>query len=144
MAQKTDALSNFHVLRFIRDARNTKHSARIVLTALALRIDPTKHYSCFPSVDQLAADTQLEPKTVRKAIASLVAAKLVKQVDRPYTSSLFFINVQLLAELASATLAAEKEAKELQKSPFGEVTLPEDAMTETTDDGDDWDQEGAR
>jgi len=124
-------MSNFEVLRLVRDARNTKHAERHVLNALVLRANPEKAFSCFPSIDQLADDTQLDGKTVQRTLKVLSDSNLIRRIERPFSSNVFFLNVPLLAEQAAKVLAAEKKKKtEMAQSPFGEVTVPAGATSE--------------
>jgi hypothetical protein len=109
-------LSNFEVLRLVRDARNTKHSERHVLNALVLRANPDKAFSCFPSIDQLADDTQLDAKTVQRSVRILGAKKIITRVERLFTSNIFFINVPLLAEQAAVVIAEEKKRRRRWRS----------------------------
>jgi hypothetical protein len=123
MTEKTsNNLSNFQVLRMIRDSRTTKHSERLLLNALALRANPAKGYRSWPSYALLSLDTMLDQKRVRRAAQALEAKNLIKRMERPNSTNLFFVNVALLAAQAEEALAQDKKKKQEDagiESPFG-------------------------
>jgi len=125
--EKPKFLSNFEVLRLVRDSRSTKHSQRLVLQAMALRANPKKGYSCFPSYETLALDTLLDEKTVRRAAADLEKADLISRRDQAYSSNLFYLNVRLLQEQANMVRdAAVKKEESTIESPFDEPLISDD------------------
>ncbi len=143
--EKTDSTARISVPRLVRDARSTKHSERIVLIALALRVNAEKGFSCFPSYALLAKDTLLDQKTVQRAVASLEAKDLVKRRERAYSSNIFFLNVGLLQEQAAAVKAADELEKKLaendSESPFAAPTITEgdnEGVDSEDDDEDDF------
>ena len=91
--------------------------------ALALRCNPKKRYSCWPSYRQLALDTGLHEVTLKAAAADLEEANLVKRVTRRNRSNIFFLNIAKLEEQADAVRKAEAEARVKraaeEENPFG-------------------------
>jgi hypothetical protein len=104
--------SVFLLMLLIRDARSTKGAQRELLYALALRCSPDKEYSCWPSYEKLAQDTCLSKPCLKRAAASLEAAKLIKRVVRQNHSNLFYLNVALIQEQAEHQRDADKAARE--------------------------------
>ncbi len=116
-------ISNFELLRLIREARSTEKSTRIVLNALALRANPKNRHSCWPSRPQIVIDTQLDLKTVRRALKRLEAGKLIAITKRLNQSDLYFINVALLQRQAAGNKIAKDEIPEC---PFDEPTIEQE------------------
>jgi hypothetical protein len=121
-----DQITIFGLLRCIRDARSTKNASRIVLTALALRCNPSKKFVCWPSYSMLADDTMLDVVTVKRVIRKLVQSELISKTRRPNRSSLYFINVPLLLKQAAEKQSESQQVDVPVDSPFGDVTLPAD------------------
>src|SRR5580698_5020947 len=120
----SDTMSNFELLRLIRDARSTRNADRELLFALGLRADPKKKFSCFPSYRQLALDTQLDEVTLKRAARRLEQAELIKRSIRANRSNLFFLNVPKLQEQkAKAEKEGAKAAAFDEVSPFGEPSI---------------------
>lgn len=65
--------------------RGLKPGAKMVLWALADRHNPD--YGCFPSQERLAADCEVDPRTVRTHLKTLERAQLIHRVKRPKTLS---------------------------------------------------------
>ena len=121
---KQNLISNFELLRLIRDARSTQKTTRIVLNALALRANPNARHSCFPSRPLIATDTQLDLKTVRRALSQLEADKLIAIRTRFNDSDVFFVNVELLQRQAAHNKVTRKD--ELPECPFDEPTIEQE------------------
>ena len=125
MSTKSPSMPLIRILWAIRDARSTKDSERELLYALALRCNPKNNYSCWPSYNQLAEDTQLDPATLQRAAKRLESKKLIKRVQRRNHSNRFYVNARLLQEQAAAMKAQDKddvpfEAPEFQEIPQGD------------------------
>lgn len=124
----------FRVLRFVRDARSTKHAERDLLNALALRCNPKKKYIAWPSYALLAKDTLLDEITLKRAAKRLEDAGLIKRVQRQNRSNLFFLNVALLQQQAAAVKEAElMDKEEVEAAPFADPMIPEAAQDEEED-----------
>lgn len=76
-------------------AQSASPSARIVLIALADYADAEG--VCFPSVDALSEKSGVSPRTVKRAIAALSEAGLVRREDRRARGGRFIANVYRLA-----------------------------------------------
>jgi Helix-turn-helix domain len=115
---ETKTMSNFEVLRFIRDARSTKGADRAVLNALALRANPNARYSCYPSLQTIADDTMLSVRQVQRALPKLRQANLITYKKRDYKSNYYWINV---AELSSQAGKNQREVEATPECPFDAV-----------------------
>lgn len=133
-------------MRAIRDAQSTRGAERELLYALALRCDPAKGYSCFPSYQTLANDTQMNVATLKRAAKSLEAMRMISRQERRNRSNIFYLNPAIFLEEASAK-RAEKQPQANWNSPFD---LPQSVPTELgegqelVDDHNEWDLGGAR
>jgi DNA-binding MarR family transcriptional regulator len=128
MSKKMASMPLIRILWLIRDARSTKNSERELLYALALRCNPNKNYSCWPSYRLLAEDTQLDPATLQRAAKLLEGRQLIKRAQRRNRSNYFYLNIRLLQEQAAAVEEREKE-----KAPFESPDL-EDRLEEDTNE----------
>jgi len=120
------------LLRLIELTTSTKSSERTLLVCLALHADMNKRYVCWPSYDTLAKWTQLHPTTLRLAAAGLEDKELIRRVERPYTTNLFFINVErILAEVAEIRkVEGDKLAEEIDQIADGSAGSPQAAPTD--------------
>ncbi len=121
--EKEKIIWNHDILKLIRDARSTKHSDRIVLSALAIRVNPRKRHSCWPGQPLLVIDTQLDLKTVRAALDRLEANGLIARKKRFDDTDVYWINVALLQRQAAANKAMKDE---LPECPFDEPTMEQE------------------
>lgn len=105
-----------------RDAQSTKGAEREVLYALILRCSSQKKYSCFPSYQQLAEDTGLNIKTVKRAAKKLEDAGIIKRLVRRNRSNIFQVQVGVLQKQAFERLAAKKAEKEALVKELDDLT----------------------
>jgi DNA-binding IclR family transcriptional regulator len=125
MESKTVSLGQ--VFRAIRDAKSTRHSSRQVLEALALRCNfPRGRFSCWPSIQTIADDVGLDPKTVRRALKTLTTSGLISRKPRHGASHVFSINYSLLCQQAAAAAAATKANEETRETSVDDDSRPED------------------
>jgi DNA-binding MarR family transcriptional regulator len=143
MSEKKE-LSNFEVMRTIRDSHAVRNAPRQLLDALGLRCRPREGFKAWPSYRQLGLDTGLDPMTLKRAAKKLEEAKLIKRVVRPNRSTLFFLNISLLQELAEESRKADDERKRAEEaktsaafeteSPFPEPDIDENSCSDDDDD----------
>jgi DNA-binding MarR family transcriptional regulator len=143
MSEKKE-LSNFEVMRIIRDSRAVRNAPRQLLDALGLRCRPREGFKAWPSYRQLGIDTGLDPMTLKRAAKKLEEAQLIKRVVRPNRSTLFFLNISLLQKLAEESRKADDERKRAEEakklaainieSPFPEPVIDNNCPSD--DDGD--------
>ena len=62
-------------------------SQKFVLVVLADRAN--EGHECWPSVDRLSLDTELDPRTVQRALVALEEGGLIKTQSRPGRSNVF-------------------------------------------------------
>ena len=117
-----DKISQLNIIWWIRDADTMSGSAKLVLVMLASRVNEKDGWSAFPSVSQIAEDCKASDKTVQRALRKLEKADLIRTVERPYTSSVYYLNVRKIYDQASAAKAAKAEAKKLPASPYEQLT----------------------
>jgi DNA-binding MarR family transcriptional regulator len=117
------------VFRAIRDAKSARHSSRQVLEALALRCNfPKGRFSCWPSIQTIAEDAGIDPKTVRRALKTLTAAGLISRKTRHGASHVFSINYSLLVQQAAAAAAATKANEETRETSAEDDARPDAAV----------------
>ncbi|MCU1294142.1 MAG: Helix-turn-helix domain [Bryobacterales bacterium] len=107
---KTTSL--FNLMLLARDARSTKGAERGLLYALLMRCRPDQNYSCFPSYRRLGIDTGYDPATLKRAAKALQDKGLIFRRTRLNRSTIFFINMAVLADQAAANRAADKAERE--------------------------------
>jgi DNA-binding MarR family transcriptional regulator len=106
------------VLRWARDLQGPtapKGAARPLLQAIILRANQQKRYSCFPSYETLAADCNMDAKTLKRAAKVLEDAGLIRRHVRRNRSNLFVVNVDLIQQehvKHKAKRDAERQARE--------------------------------
>jgi hypothetical protein len=93
-------LTNWELLKVVRDANVVRGAQRHVLFALCLRANTTKNYTCFPSYAQLIEDSAVGLSQLKIAVRGLETAGWIRRQPRGRTSNLFFINVPKLQKAA--------------------------------------------
>jgi DNA-binding transcriptional regulator YhcF (GntR family) len=124
------------VLWLIRDSRSTRNAERNLLYALALRVNPSKGYHCWPSYEQLALDTCCNEATLKKAAASLEKKGLIKRKLRHNRANKFTINIEKLKEQAKLHLASDLAKKQALDGEDSEEYESTDSAAHD-DDGED-------
>lgn len=115
MKDKFAHLSFLEMIVNLRDSHLAGGTDLAVLYTLNSRVRPADRYSCYPSLDSIAADTGLNVKTVKRSIDRLQEANLLQKVQRYDNSNVYYLNVALLQEEAEKNrtkAAAEKEQDE--------------------------------
>jgi len=116
--RKTELPSTMQVLRWARDLQGPtapKGAARLLLQAIILRANQNSKYSCFPSYQTLAADCNMDAKTLKRAAKVLEDAGLIRRHVRRNRSNLFVVNVGLIQQehiKREVERKAEREARE--------------------------------
>jgi DNA-binding MarR family transcriptional regulator len=104
--------TGFALLWTIRDARLVRNAENQLVMALAMRCNPTKGYTCFPSYSLLAKDTGCNINTLKKAAAELERKGLIRRRTRKSKANVFAICVDQFLEPAAIQRAADRAEKE--------------------------------
>jgi DNA-binding MarR family transcriptional regulator len=95
-------LSRFDLFELVRDATDVTGAQLSLLYVIAWRANPIQKYSCYLSTERLVKETHYSPQNLRMAAKKLEEAQLIKREKRTKRSTIFFLNVPLLAERAQA------------------------------------------
>ena len=140
MSEKS--LSQFALLLLVRDSHIVRNAERQLLDALIMRSNPKKRYICWPSYHQLSEDTNLSPKTLRRAAVELVKRDFVMRKVRANRSNVWFINAALIQKHGEQARNKDVTAETHDDCPFTAPELnqneykPQDQATD--DDSDDF------
>lgn len=100
----------------IRDAQCAEGAQRIVLDALALRANPAKGWTCWPSYRLLANDTLLNEETVRRAAKALEEKNLIRRKLRMNTTNIFTVRFKTIVRLAEEKARIKREQEEEEEA----------------------------
>lgn len=131
-------MTNWELIKVIRDANVVRGAQRHVLFAVAIRANTKKNFTCFPSYAQLAWDSSLGDTQLRIAVRGLEKAGWIRRQPRTRTTNLFFVNVPALLKRANENQDKAKPTKEdVVDDPFGAGDLsantPADPYLDNTD-----------
>lgn len=115
----------------VRDSRTTKGAQRSLLMALALRANPKKGYSCWPSYRRLADDTQYDEVTLRRAAKTLEDLGLIRRKQRSMRSNLFILNTERMAQHKHEADAARRRELLTLLGEDAEIETQADSIAET-------------
>jgi hypothetical protein len=121
MAEK---ITDWTLLKYIRDGKVGKASARHVMIALCMRANALKNFTCYPSYAQIMEDSVVCRSTVKSAVRDLEQAGWIKRKTRGRKSNLFYINVHQLKVASEEQLTKRGEGyPEASDDHFGVNTL---------------------
>jgi Helix-turn-helix domain len=118
----------------IRDARLVRNAENQLVMALAMRCNPAKGYTCFPSYSLLAKDTGCNINTLKKAAAELERKGLIHRRTRKSKANVLTICVDRFLEPAAIQRAADRAEREEFEDESDPKTL--ENATPQVDPGD--------
>jgi hypothetical protein len=128
-------LSRFELYELVRDGTTVTGAQLALLYAIAWRAKSSESYSCYPSRERLVFETHYTEQMLRIAAKELEAAGYIKRQKRLHRSTIFYLNVALLQEMATRRrkLAAEQASPASQWDPFGLKANAQQADEDDTD-----------
>lgn len=111
-------LSRFDLYELVRDGTTATGAQLALLNTIAWRANPKENYSCFLGTELLVRETHYTELNVRIAAKKLEEVGLIKRVKRSRRSTLFFLNVPKLVDLAKLAKDAETVESAGALDPF--------------------------
>ena len=116
-------LSRFDLYELVRDGTTVTGAQLVLLNTIAWRANPKDNYSCFLSTELLVRETHYTEQILRVAAKKLEEAKLIERVKRTKRSTLFFLNVPKLMELAKSVKASYMAESTGGLDPFNTTVI---------------------
>ncbi len=134
---KPKELPLISIMWAIRDSRCTRNAERQLLDALAMRCNPSKGYTCWPSYEMLGLDTGCNPATLKKAALALEKMGLIHRRVRRNRSNIYTVHVAKILQQAEIQRAVDKAKKDALVAYDALPTVDSGGLTliETIDPG---------
>lgn len=121
------ALSRFDLYELVRDGTKVRGAQLALLNTVAWRANSAKRYSCFLSNELLVRETHYTEQNLRLAAKMLEDQGLIRRYKRSKRSTVFFLNVDKLRQMAAKAKRGWEQDEFLDElNPFEDVTPFED------------------
>jgi hypothetical protein len=101
-------LSRFELFELVCDGTKLTGASAVLLYQIAWRANPAEKYSCYLSTERLVDETHYTEQILHVAAKKLEAEGLITRVKRSKRSTIFFLNVRKLMQMAEAAKDAKK------------------------------------